>query len=101
MRKIAFIIGIIGLALLIGFLLFDGKYVKTLDGLVVGQSVVIRGVVEESRDFSYGKILVVRDIPVFCECVKDYVGSNVEVYGIVEKFPEDLRIRAFTIKVLD
>lgn len=84
-----------------GFLLFDGKYVSSLDGLVVGESVIIRGVVEESRDFSYGKILVVMDIPVFCECVKDYVGSNVEIFGIVEKFPEDLRIRAFTIKVLD
>lgn len=101
MRKIAFIIGIIGLALLIGFLLSDGKYTSSLDGLVVGESVIIRGFVEESRDFSYGKLFVVGEIPVFCECVQDYVGSSVEVYGIVERFPEDLRIRAFTIKVLD
>ena len=84
-----------------GFLLFDGKYVSSLDGLVVGQSVIIRGVVEESRDFSYGKLFVVGEIPVFCECVQDYVGSNVEIFGIIERFPEDLRIRAFTIKVLD
>jgi len=100
-RKIAFILGIIGLAVLMGFLLFDGKYVSSLDGLVVGQSVIIRGVVEESRDFSYGKLFVVGEIPVFCECVQDYVGSNVEIFGIIERFPEDLRIRAFTIKVLD
>src|SRR3989338_6801596 len=75
-------------------------FVERTDGLVVGEVVSIKGIVEEERKFGSGKALIVNDIPVFCECSKNYIGLNVVVYGVVERFPEDLRVRAFKIKVI-
>ena len=100
MRKIAFIAAIIGLGVLVAFLLKEPVFVETLDGLVVGEVVSIKGIVEEERKFGSGKALIVNDIPVFCECSKNYIGLNVVVSGVIERFPEDLRVRAFSVKVI-
>jgi len=101
MRKIAFVITILGLSLLMAILLRKPVYVESLDGLVVGQSVEISGIVDEERKFGTGKLLVIDEVPVFCECSENYVGLDVVVYGIVERFPEDLRIKAFRVEVIN
>ncbi len=101
MRRIALIVGIIGLGFIVAFLINQGKYVTSLDGSVVGEVVYVSGIVEEERKFGTGKLIIVDEIPVFCECSEEYAGLNVYVSGIVERFPEDLRIKAFSIKVLD
>lgn len=101
MRKIALIIGVLGLGILIGLLLNKPLLVENIDNLIVGGAVEINGVVEEERKFGSGKLLIVRDIPVFCECYESYIGKMVSIDGIVEKFPDDLRIRAFRVEILD
>lgn len=101
MRRIALIIGLVGLGFLIGFLLYDGKNVESLDDLMIGEVVFISGIVESERKFGSGKLLIVGEVPVFCECEIDYTGLNVFVNGIIEKFPEDLRLRAFSVEILD
>ena len=60
----------------------------------------IKGIVDEERKFGSGKLLIVGDILVFCECSKNYIGLNVVVSGVIERFPEDLRVRAFSVKVI-
>ncbi|MBS3084175.1 hypothetical protein J4423_05195 [Candidatus Pacearchaeota archaeon] len=100
MLKIAFITAIIGLGLLVALLLKEPVFVETLDGLVVGEVISIKGIVDEERKFGSGKLLIVGDILVFCECSKNYIGLNVVVSGVIERFPEDLRVRAFSVKVI-
>lgn len=100
MRKIALILGIIGLGVLISFLLYEGEEVTSLDNAAIGEVVSISGIVKQERKFGTGKLLIIEDIPVFCECTLEYAGLNVNVKGIVERFPEDLRIRAFTVDLL-
>lgn len=101
MRRIAFIVGFIGLAFLVGFLVVDGFEVKSFDGLIIGDVVSVSGVVSEERKFGTGKLIIIEEIVVFCECIGDYVGKKVFVEGVIERFPEDLRIRAFYIRILD
>lgn len=101
MRRIALIVGIIGLGVLVSFLISNGEEVSSLDGLVVGEVVSISGIVDEERKFGAGKLLIVDDIPVFCECHNEYAGKEVFISGMVERFPEDLRIRAFKVQILD
>ncbi len=103
LRKIAFLIAIIGLGILVAFLLKEPFKVSSLNGLTVGQTVEIQGIVMEERKFGTGKLLIIglNEIPVFCECSEYYSGLNVAVYGIIEKFPENLRIKAFIVKILD
>jgi len=101
MRKIAFLVGVLGLGVLIGFLIGKPSNVDSLDGLNVGDVVQIKGLVEEERNFGSGRLLIVNEMPVFCECTGKYGGLEVVATGIIERFPEDLRIRAFTIETLD
>jgi len=101
MRKLAMIIGILGLGVLVALLLNQPRLVEDLDGLDVGEVVRIEGNVEVERKFGNGKILVINEVPVFCECSKSYVNKYVSVEGIVEKFPEDFRIKAFSIETID
>ena len=97
MRRVAFYIAIIGLGILLGLLLREPKEVSSLDGLIVGSVVKIDGFVEEERNFGSGRLLIIDEIPVFCECSEKYIGLRVYVEGVVERFPEDLRIRAFKV----
>lgn len=101
MRTIALVVGIIGLGVLVGLLLRGPMNVETLDGLVIGGTVRIEGIVEEERKFGNGKLLIINEMPVYCECAGKYVGSKVIVEGIIEKFPEELRVRAFKVEILD
>lgn len=100
MRKIAFIISILGMGLLFLLLLDEPIKISSLDGLVVGELVNIEGVVEQQRKFGNGVLMFIEDIPVFCECNNNYAGLNVSIVGIIENFPQDLRIRVFKIEVL-
>lgn len=101
MRRIALVTGILGLGLIVAFLINEPIRVESLDGLIVGEVVSISGIVGEQRKFGNGQLLIIKEIPVFCECNKEYVGRHVIIEGIVERFPENLRIKVFTIKVLD
>lgn len=101
MRRISLIVGVVGLAFLVGFLLIDGFEVNDLDGLIVGDVVSVSGIVEQQRDFGNGILITIGNIPVFCECFEEYLGKRVFVDGIVERFPEDLRVKAFFIKIID
>lgn len=100
MRRIALIVGIIGLGLLVSFLISSGKEVNNLEGLIVGEVVSISGIVDQERSFGTGKLIIINEIPVFCECYLEYVGKEVFVTGMVERFPETLRIRAFKIEII-
>ena len=98
MRRIAFYIAIIGLSILLALLLKGPSKVSSIDGLEVGSIVKIQGLVEEERKFGHGKLLTINEIPVYCECSSKYAGLEVSVEGVIERFPEDLRIRAFNIR---
>ncbi len=98
MRRLAFFIAIIGLGMLLGLLLKEPTEVSSLDGVIVGSVVRVHGIVEEERNFGRGRLLIVDEIPVYCECSNKYIGLRVYVEGVVERFPEDLRIRAFMVR---
>ncbi|MEK6811016.1 MAG: hypothetical protein AABX96_00745 [Nanoarchaeota archaeon] len=100
MRRIAFLIAILGLSILLSLLLREPIEVSSLDGLLPDTVVKIQGSVEEERNFGSGRLLIVDEIPVFCECSGKYVGSRVFIEGVIERFPEDLRIRAFKINLI-
>ena len=99
MRKFAFIVAIIGLGVLLGFLLRGPRNVSSLDGLLVGTVVSVEGYVSEERNFGSGKLLIIDEIPVFCECSRSYLGSLVKITGVVERFPDNLRVRAFSVNI--
>lgn len=101
MRRIALIVGITGLGFLVAFLLVDGLNVESIDNLEVGDVVSLSGIVESERKFGSGKLLIINEVPVFCECYGNYSGKKVFVEGMIERFPEDLRIKAFYIEILD
>lgn len=101
MRKIALIITIIGLGILMELLIKEPRVVNSIDEVDIGETVRLEGIVEQERKFGNGKILMIDEISVFCECKGSYSGKKVYVEGIIEKFPDDLRIRAFKIQILD
>ncbi len=87
MRRISLIIAIICLGILIGFLFKQPLKVSSIENTTIGQVVEIKGIVDSERKFSDGKLLIVNEISVYCECSKSYVNKVVIVEGIVEKFP--------------
>ena len=100
MRRFALSIAIIGLGILLGFLLKTPREISSLEGLIPGTVVSIHGEVSEERKFGSGKIMFVNEVPIFCECSKSYINKSISVTGVVERFPEDLRLKAMSIDVL-
>lgn len=97
MRRIVFLIAIVGLSILLSLLIKQPTKISSLDNIIPGKVVKIQGTVDEERKFGSGKLLIIDEIPVYCECSENYVNSRVYVEGVIEKFPEDLRVRAFKI----
>jgi len=88
---------IIGLGVLVALLLRQPISVDSLEGLLPGTVVSIEGVASEWRSASYGSSFVIDSVSAFCECSQSYEGVYVRVIGVVEKYPEQLRVKAFSV----
>lgn len=102
MRRLAFIVAIVGLFV---FALVLNSGVKTLDSygdlekLEVNQRVFVSGkVIDEKVVFGNERVLVLNNgIEMICECERSYKGSLVEVEGIVESYMGRKQVRILKI----
>ena len=100
MRRFAFVVAIIGIGFLVGYLFKPARAVSSLKGLMNGEVVSIEGVVEEVRNTPSGKTLLIDGNSAFCGSCTVPVNSHVYVEGAVEEFDGRFRIRAFMIEEL-
>ena len=104
LRKYAFIIAILGIAVLLGLLMLSPKELYSLDELdsmEINEKVVLEGKVESERDFGDFKVLSVRGIEIVCECGgendESYLGKEVKIIGLVRKFNDNKQVRVLRI----
>ncbi|MBI2451622.1 hypothetical protein HYV50_00925 [Candidatus Pacearchaeota archaeon] len=102
MRKIAFVIMIVGMFLM--FVLLNSSYeeiidIRDLDNLITNKRVEISGkVVEEKNSYGENFILVLDNgFELICECSRIYRGKEIRVLGKVESYKDKKRIRVLKI----
>ena len=104
LRKISFIVVILGLAFLFYLLMMSPKEINSLDeldSLEINEKVIFKGIVDSQRDFGDFRILVVDGIKVVCNCVDSYIGREVEVEGFIDEFNDKKQVRASRINIFD
>ena len=107
MRRWAFIIGILGLFILILIMFFSGEIKvesgRELENLEVNQQVVVRGGVVGERSFGEGvKFKLDNEIFVICDnCGFGFVGKEIEVYGVVEDIYGEKMVGVLRMVVLE
>lgn len=104
MRRIAFIVAVLGVVVLALFLNHKEITVESyseLEKLEVNQKVFLEGRVEGERFLSSGNKLFVLDsgIEVLCSCVDSFGDSRIEVIGIVSEFNLRKQVEALEIRV--
>ncbi len=104
MRRIAFIVSVLGIVALAFFL--NGEEIAVvsyseLEKLEVNQKVFTEGKVESERFLSSGRKIFVLDsgIEVLCSCLVSAGDSEIEVVGIVSEFDGKKQIEALEIVV--
>ncbi len=99
MRKIAIIIAIVGIGTLLILLFRNPLEITSLQNIRIGTLVSFEGIVSTEKTMSFGKNLIIDEIPTFCECKKSYLEKKVSVIGIVENY-YSLRVRVLEIKII-
>ncbi|MCH7567849.1 MAG: hypothetical protein IIA87_00335 [Nanoarchaeota archaeon] len=104
MRRISFIIVILGIFVLLVLLIFppiEIEEIESLDEIEVNEKISLSGEVIDERIFEDFKILKIGEIEVVCNCPigESYLGKNVSVIGLVEEFNERKQIRVLRLLV--
>ncbi len=98
MQYIALIIAIVGTGLLFLVLFEPPRIVSSLDEVLSNERVKIEGEVSSERIFGDVSYLSVQNITVVCSCKRSYLGSRVEIMGVVQEYRQQRRVRAHSIK---
>ncbi len=98
MRRFVLSAAVVGLGFLVALLLRSPAPVSSLKDLLPGIVVSLEGVASDWRFASYGSSFSINSIPIFCECSQSYEGIRVHVVGVVERYPERLRVHVLSIK---
>lgn len=105
LKKVSFIIAIIGISLLVVSLVFPAVKVEDLSGSEINSKVKFSGVVSDERDFGDFKIFKLEgnDFEVVCDGCGDisYLDQNVRVEGIVDEFRGERQVRVLKISISD
>ena len=99
LKKISFIIVIIGIALLLSLLILSPKEVNVedIENLTLNKKVFFRGKVEHERDFGNFKIWQINEIEVVCDCNESYLNKEVEITGLVSEFEGKTQVRVLRL----
>jgi len=108
LRKYAFIVAILGIAVLLGLLILSPRELGSLDELDsigINEKVVLEGKVESEREFGDFKVLSVRGIEIVCECGgeddESYLDKEVKIIGLVEEFNDRKQVRVLRISEVE
>lgn len=103
MRRFAFVVFVIGMFVLMGFLIFFVKEVDDLEGLEINERVIVGGMVMDERViFGSEKLLILDNgIELVCECFGVFEGREILVEGVVMEFRGKKQVRVLSISVGD
>jgi hypothetical protein len=98
MRRVAFVVMIIGMYILVLFIGFGVKEIEGYEDLLdleVNQKVFLEGIIVSERIIYEGTKLFVFEngIELVCECLESFVGKRVEVEGVVEEYDGRKQVR--------
>lgn len=99
LKKISFIIAIIGIAILIILLNLSPKQVQSLENEKINEKIKIQGTVTAERDLNNFKILTLGNIEAVCNCKGTYKNKQVEIIGLVQLYNNKKQIQVLEIKV--
>ena len=100
LKKISFILSLVGIAFLIGLFLSSPIELDDIDELEINEKVVLTGEVENERDFGDFKIWSVEGVTAVCNCKESYLGEEVRVVGIVDVYGGEKQVRVLEISVI-
>jgi len=100
LRKLSFIIAILGIGVLLGLLLSPAEEIESLEELEINERVVFSGKVESEKDFGGFKIWKIRgfEMDVVCDCEESYLNEEIEIEGIVDEFNGKKQVRVLVIE---
>ncbi len=102
MRRISFIFMILGLLFLFYILIFEETKIETfeeLKNLEINSKVILKGVVEEEKNFGTFKILKIKEIDVICNCLGSYLEKEIVVEGVVSEYLGKKQIKVLSINL--
>ncbi|MCA9485381.1 MAG: hypothetical protein KC506_00890 [Nanoarchaeota archaeon] len=103
MRRLSFILYILGIVFLMVLFLQPGREVESLDGLIVNEQVVVSGRVVSEREIYLGTKLLELDngVEAVCECSDSFEGKDVRIEGFVSEYNGKNQVSVERIFVLE
>jgi len=93
---------ILGISFLFYVLIFGETRIETfedLEDLEINSKVILKGFVEEEKNFGTFKILKIHGIDIVCNCEKSYLENEIVVEGIVSEYLGKKQIKVLSVKL--
>ena len=104
MRRISFIIAILGIFILIGLIFWMPyqkiKNINDLNKTIDNEKVILTGFVKNGRIFSGKFIFTINGIKVVCEGCRNLRGKNVQVKGLINEYNGNKKIEVLEVRAL-
>lgn len=100
LKKISFIVALIGIAFLMFLLAKPSLEVQNMEEAKINQKIIIEGVVKSEKEMSNFKILSINNTEVLCSCSQTYLNKKVQVIGLVEEYKGKKQVRVLEIRAL-
>lgn len=103
MRKLAFIVSLIGIFVLLGFFMLPAQIITNSNDILelkLNTKVILVGTVDSERAYGDFRILSIQGVTVTCNCLESYLGKKVEILGVVENYEKKKQIEILRIKNL-
>lgn len=98
MRRVSFVLSMIGLFLLVLFI-YEGPREGNFESKDVNEEVVVSGILSSIRSSTYATFFRIGDYEAYCDCdVFAYSGRNVEAKGVVAEYSGKKMIRILSIR---
>lgn len=99
-RKVSFIVAFLGISFLLSL---SNSFIELTDfeNSKLNQKVVFSGIVKNQKVIGNFRILKIGEIEFICECVENYLGKKIKIFGFVEEYNGKRQIRVLGIKLLE
>lgn len=102
LKRIAFIVAILGSSLLILLLVWGVVMVEGLEDLEffeINKNVLIGGVILGEKDYGNFRVLNVQGVDILCDCKGNFLGREVFILGVVGEYLEKKQINVLVMRL--
>ena len=102
LKKISFILAVVGITVLLILLILPGRKISDIDNMAINEKVILSGRIIDEGDYGDFKIWQMegKDFDIICDCKESFLDKEVSIVGLVDDFNGEKQVRVLTARAV-